>query len=108
MNDYETNPINVTILCITLVILGFFFFLFKVEACKHENYMDIQEPCVEEFVEFRKGGLDHDDHKCKVGATIELVYETSSQKPGVICRCNKKDLLVPSSSSAPATSSSSL
>lgn len=74
---------RIAILCITLAVLGLFFFLFKVDACSSKP-----ENCREEFVEIRNDGY-HADHQCKPGAVVEVVNAPPAPKPGIMCHCPK-------------------
>jgi hypothetical protein len=85
-DERSYNLGGIITLCITMVILGFFFFLFKSEACKSSP--DKPEICREEFYEIRNSQYSS-DHKCQPGATIEIVNSPPAPKAGIFCRCLK-------------------
>jgi len=74
---------RIAILCITLAVLGLFYFLYKVEACSSKP-----ENCRDEFVEMKSDGY-RSDHKCSPGAIVEVITAPPAPKPGIMCRCPK-------------------
>lgn len=88
MSYGDPDPVShktgrIAILCITLAFMGFFYFLYKVEACSSKP-----ENCRDEFVEIRNDGY-HADHKCAPGAIVEVVNAPPAPKPGIMCHCPK-------------------
>jgi hypothetical protein len=76
----EHKTARIAILSILLFILGLFFFLYKIEACK-----STPTQCKDEFVEIKKNDGYASNHTCSPGATVEVV--ASPTKPGIICHC---------------------
>lgn len=99
MGYNDSDPVaqktgRIALLCGTMLVLGFFFFLFKVEACKSSP-----EDCREEFVEIKSNGYSS-DHKCARGAIVETVNSPPAPKPGILCHCpTNKPEAAPTSSS---------
>jgi hypothetical protein len=69
---------RIAILSILLFILGLFFFLYKIEACK-----STPRQCKDEFVEIKNDGY----YTCSPGATVEVAASPPAPKPGIICHC---------------------
>jgi hypothetical protein len=94
---------RIALLCTTLAILGFFYFLFKVGACAECGKPKPQETpiCKDEFVEIRG---DNDryaiKHTCEPGAIVEVVNSPPAPKPGIICHCSKTSGAVPGTASS--------
>jgi len=74
------KTIRMVLLCGVILILGLFFFLFKVEACKSGP-----ASCKEEFIPFES----RYNPICSVGATAEMVTSPPAPKSGIICHCPK-------------------
>lgn len=82
---------RIALLCGTLIVLGFFFFLFKVGACDGCNKPKLETTpiCKDEFVEIKNDGYAS-KHSCDPGATVEVVNSPPAPKAGIICHCAKK------------------
>jgi len=93
-NYNDAKTVRIGLLSVTLIILGFFFLIFKSKAC--ESKPESLVTCKEEFQEIRSAG--YSDIKCSVGATIEVINSPPAPKAGIMCRCIKPP--------TPATSSS--
>jgi hypothetical protein len=94
-SDYNSSKtLRIGLLSMTLIILGFFFLMFKAKTC--EGRPESPETCKEEFQEVRSAG--YSDIKCSVGATIEVINSPPSPKAGIMCRCLKPT--TPASSSS--------
>ena len=74
------KTIRMVLLCSVITILGLFFFLFKVEACKSGP-----ASCRDEFMAFEA----HSNPTCTVGAVAEVVTSPPAPKSGIICHCPK-------------------
>lgn len=75
-------------LMLLMAFLGIFLFAYKVEACK-----SAPEKCRDEFVEIRDtlpdryGSVPRMEHRCTIGATVEVVNSPPAPKPGIMCKC---------------------
>lgn len=74
---------RIALLCVAMICLGLFLFLFKIDACKYKK-----ETCHEEFIEFNNNAFPS-GHKCFTGATIEIFSSPSVTKQGMLCHCPK-------------------
>lgn len=74
------KTLRMVLLCAMILILGLFFFLFKVEACKPSV-----ASCRDEFMAFES----HGNPTCAVGAVAEIVTSPPAPKSGIICHCPK-------------------
>ena len=88
MGYNDSDPVaqktgRIALLCGTMLILGFFFFLFKIDACSSKP-----ENCQDEFVEIRNNDYGS-SHKCSPGAIVEVVNAPPAPKPGILCHCPK-------------------
>lgn len=97
MSYNDSDPVaqktgRIALLCGTMIVLGFFFFLFKIEACKSSP-----EDCREEFVEIKSNGYSS-DHKCARGAIVETVNSPPAPKPGILCHCPTNVAATPTAS----------
>lgn len=70
---------RIAILSILMGVMGFLFFLYKIEACK-----STPENCKDEFYSFDDG---YRSHSCAPGAVAEVVSSPPAPKPGIICHC---------------------
>ena len=82
--DESNKTGRIALLCGTMIMLGFFFFLFKVEACKGSPYS-----CKDEFFEIKTDTSYGNHHSCSPGATVEVVTSPPAPRPGIICHCAK-------------------
>lgn len=71
---------RIGMLCTMIVVLGFFVFLFKIDACKSSP-----ATCKDEFMAFES----HSNPTCAVGAIAEVITSPPSPKSGIICHCPK-------------------
>lgn len=93
-DNYEGEKTGrIAMLCVTLVILGFFFFLLKADACSSCNRVDNSPPvCKDEFFELGNDGrYSNNNHTCYPGARVEVVASPPAPKPGIMCHCINKD-----------------
>ena len=75
----EHKTWRIVIFSFLLLGLGFFLFLYKIDACSSKP-----ENCKDEFYEFKDGyGANH---ICSAGATAEVV--NAHGKTGLICHCS--------------------
>jgi hypothetical protein len=74
---------RIAILSILVFLLGFMFFLFKIEACKSSP-----ANCKDEFFEITTDRGYGNSHSCAPGAVAEVVNSPPAPKPGIICHCS--------------------
>lgn len=82
---------RIAILSVLMFMLGFLFFLFKIEACK-----STPANCKDEFNEIKDGYRN--EITCAPGAVAEVVNSPPAPKPGVLCHCPS----TPAPSASPA------
>ena len=82
---------RIAMLCVTMVILGFFFLLFKAEACASCNKPSQPDVCKDEFYEISENNRYGNSHTCTPGARAEVVASPPAPKPGIMCHCINKD-----------------
>lgn len=97
MSYNDSDPVaqktgRIALLCLTIVVLGLFFFLFKVDACKSSP-----DNCREEFVEIQNNDVRGygNNHKCSTGAIVEVVSSPPAPKPGIMCHCPVRSEVTP-------------
>lgn len=75
----EARTTRIGFMCVTLVLLGFLFFLFKIDACSSKP-----ENCKDEF-----HLIDNNNYNinCRSGAKAEIVTSPPAPKAGIICHC---------------------
>lgn len=77
-------------LCATIMILGFLFFLTKINACALAcnscSSADKPDVCKDEFYEIKNDGYAS-KHTCYPGARVEVVASPPAPKPGIMCHC---------------------
>jgi hypothetical protein len=98
-DDYAAQKTGrIALLCGTMLILGFFTFLFRIEACK-----STPETCKDEFFQLDPDSK-YNNHSCSIGAVIETVSSPPAPKAGILCHClpSKNGSTVPTP--APAAS----
>jgi hypothetical protein len=76
-----TDNTKAIMFCITLMVLGLFYFLFKIEACKPDPKVD-KNICHDEYVHLNDGW----SKDCPPGAHAEIVKDANP--PAMICRCD--------------------
>lgn len=88
MSNYDEEVLShktgrIAILSILVFLLGFLFFLFKIEACKSSP-----ANCKDEFFEITSDTRGYgNSHSCAPGAVVEVVNSPPAPKPGIICHC---------------------
>jgi len=85
MSSYDEEVLShktgrIAILSILVFLLGFLFFLFKIEACKSSP-----ANCKDEF--FEMGDRYQNNHTCAAGAVVEIVSSPPAPRAGIFCRC---------------------
>lgn len=78
--------------CVLAVVLGFFYFLFKVEACK-----STPDTCKDSFHSLNPNR--YSDEICDIGAIAEVINSPPAPKAGILCHC-VKDHTAPAGSSS--------
>lgn len=83
---------RIAILSIMIVIIAFFCFLVRIDACTPSAQV-----CKEEFLSVNPN--TYSSETCSPGAIAEPVGPPAFPKAGILCRCNadKKSELVPKS-----------
>ena len=79
--------------CILAGVLGFFYFLFKVEACR-----STPDTCKDSFHPLNPDAFN--DETCSIGAVAEVVNSPPAPKPGILCHCVKDHPAVPAGSAS--------
>ena len=79
-------------LCATILVLGLFFFLTKINACALacNSCHDPHPACKDEFYEIKNDGYAS-NHTCTPGARAEVVASPPAPKPGILCHCTNND-----------------
>lgn len=69
------------------IVLGFLFFLFKVDACKY-NPKDCQDRFI---IAYQGTHGTHDTYDCPRGSSLELrsVVNGKDEGIGMVCHCNR-------------------
>lgn len=80
--ESDAKSLRIFFLCAVIVILGGFFFAYKVNACADKPAR--LEQCKDELFLIDN---DHPAHQCSPGARAELVTSPPAPKPGIICHC---------------------
>ncbi len=88
-NDSEKTT-RIGYLCLTLLVLGFLYFLNKANACTLAcNSCSADKTpvvCKDEFFEIKNDGYAS-NHTCTPGARVEIVASPPAPKPGIMCHC---------------------
>jgi hypothetical protein len=93
-------------LCVTMVILGLFLMLTKINACALAcnscNKATQPDVCKDEFFELgaSDGRYSNNNHSCTPGARVEVVASPPAPKPGIMCHCINNDQAGPGAQDA--------
>jgi hypothetical protein len=81
-DESDAKSLRFFLFLAAIVILGGFFFAFKVDACRDKPA--IKEPCKDEFFQIDN---DHTSHVCSPGAKAEFISSPPAPRAGVVCHC---------------------